>query len=177
AVDHMVAAARGDGFANVPAPAPTWPEALIPQPSPSYPEQDAAKRGRYLAGQFGVCMECHTPHDENDSPIVTRAFEGGRGFPAMQLGLEAPPWPDVIYTSNLTPDESGIKDYDIAKLVKVIKLGIDKDDKPLCPPMPSGAMAPFSGITDADATDIAHYLLSLAPKVNELSSCDIPTGP
>jgi mono/diheme cytochrome c family protein len=175
-VDHMVAAPQAP-FAGTPAPAPTWPEALIPQPSASYPDQAAAKRGRYLAGNIGVCMECHTPY-QGESPIVTRAFEGGRSFPAAQFNLPTPPFPATIYTSNLTPHASGIAGYDIAKLVKAIKQGVDKDNKVICPPMPAGAMAAFEGITDADATDIAHYLLSLAPKENVLdTSCEVPTGP
>jgi mono/diheme cytochrome c family protein len=177
AVDHMVAATQAP-FAGTAAPAPTWPDALIPQPEASYAFQAEAKRGRYLAGQFGVCMECHTPQGEQ-GPDPTRAFQGGRPFRALEeLGLPTPPFPASIYSSNLTPHASGIEGYDVAKLVKAIKQGADKDNKPLCPPMPAGPMAPFAGITDADATDIAHYLLSLAPKENVLpNGCDLPTGP
>jgi mono/diheme cytochrome c family protein len=173
-VEHMVAAAQAP-FAGVPAPAPTWPKELIPEPSPSYPDQAAAKRGRYLAGEFGVCMECHTPHDEMDNPIVTRAFEGGRIFPAAEFGLPVPPFPELIYTSNLTPDQSGIAGYDVAAIVKVLKQGRDKDNTGVCPPMPVGPMGAFAGLTDADAQDIAHYLLSLAPKQNTLpNGCMLP---
>ncbi|MET0285024.1 MAG: hypothetical protein ABW352_11155 [Polyangiales bacterium] len=173
-VDHMVAAPQAP-FAGLPAPAPLWPDALIPQPSASYPQQDAAKRGRYLAGSIGVCMECHSPRNEMDQPLVQRAFEGGRAFPSVQFGFPVPPFPEVIYTSNLTPHQTGIAGYDVAGLVKIIKQGKDKDNAGVCPPMPSGPMGAFAGITDADAQDIAHYLLSLAPKENMLpNGCTAP---
>jgi mono/diheme cytochrome c family protein len=173
-VDHMVKPAQFP-FADVPAPAPLWPDALIPQPRPDYPEQQAALRGRYLAGSIGVCMECHSPRTEMDVPIFERAFEGARAFPRADLGLP-PVFPDVIYTSNLTPDATGIQGYDVSKIVAALKKGVDKDNKGLCPPMPAGPMAAFGGITDADATDIAHYLLSLPPKVNMLPNQCTPPG-
>ncbi|MDB4973130.1 MAG: putative diheme cytochrome c-553 [Myxococcaceae bacterium] len=175
-VDHMVKAAQFP-FADVPAPAPTWPDALIPRPRPEYPDQAAALRGRYLAGSIGVCMECHTAHDEMDIPLVMKPFEGGRAFPSASLGI--PPgsgFPDVIYSSNITPDETGIKNYDVAAVVTALKQGIDEEHKPLCPPMPAGPMAAFGGLTDADAQDIAHYLLSLPPKANTLPNICTPPG-
>lgn len=175
-VDHMVKAAQAP-FADVSAAAPTWPEALIPQPRSDYANLQAAQRGRYLAGQFGVCMECHSPRDAMDAPIATRAFEGGRAFARDALGLP-PVFPETIYTSNLTPDATGIMKYDVAAIVTALKRGVDEEHKPLCPPMPAGPMGAFAGLTDADAQDIAHYLLSLPPKVNAIpAECTPPGAP
>ena len=175
-VDHMVKAAQAP-FADVPAAAPTWPDALIPQPRVDYANVPAAQRGRYLAGQFGICMECHTPRDAMDAPLVTRAFEGGRAFARDGLGLP-PVFPETIYTSNLTPDATGLMKYDVAAIVAALKQGVDEEHKPLCPPMPAGPMGAFGGLTDADAQDIAHYLLSLPPKANAIpAECTPPGAP
>jgi mono/diheme cytochrome c family protein len=150
---------------------------LIPQPQLAYPNQAAALRGRYLAGSFGICMECHSPRDQAGLPIVTRAFEGGRAFGRDELGLP-PVFPENIYSSNLTPDATGIMGYDVPAIVVALKQGLDEEHKPLCPPMPAGPMGAFGGLSDADATDIAHYLLSLTPKANTLpGECTPPGAP
>jgi mono/diheme cytochrome c family protein len=65
---------------DVSEPAARFPHAKIPMPSADYPEHDAALRGRYLAGSFGVCLECHTPRDAQELPLVDKAFQGGRVF-------------------------------------------------------------------------------------------------
>lgn len=175
-VDHTVVASQPP-FADVPAPAPVWPDEFIPQPRADYPDRAAALRGRYLAGSVGVCMECHSPRTESDQPIVTRAFEGGRAFGRAELGLPDV-FPATIYTSNLTPDATGILGYDVAEIVAVLKNGVDEENKPLCPPMPVGPMGAFGGLSDGDAQDIGHYLLSLAPKVNALpNECTPPAPP
>jgi mono/diheme cytochrome c family protein len=174
AVDHTVTNAQPP-FLN-PAQAPRWPDAQIPRPSASYENQQAAERGRYLAGSIGVCMECHTPQ-ENDAPIRTKAFQGGRGFPRAQLGLP-PVFPDVIYTANLTPHATGIQGYTVEDVLRALKHGEDKNQggTPLCPPMPSGPMGPFKDLTDGDARDIAHYLLSLEPAANAIPNDCLPPG-
>jgi len=57
--------------------------------------------------------------------------------------------------------------------VRVLKEGVTPDDKPVCPPMPSGPMGSFARLTDDDALDIANYLLTLPPIENELPICEI----
>jgi mono/diheme cytochrome c family protein len=171
AIDHRVKA-RQAPF-NLDAPAPRFPLDKIPQPKSDYPERDAAMRGRYLAGNVGVCLECHTPRDVTDAPLVDKAFWGGRVFNRDDLGLPMS-LPTSIYTSNITPDATGIQGWSVEDLVKALKAGTDKMGGPLCPPMPSGPMGPFGGITDNDARDIAHYLLSIPAGNNPLDDCSFP---
>jgi mono/diheme cytochrome c family protein len=149
-------------------PAPRWPESMIPSPRSNYPDQEAALRGRYLAGNIGICMECHTPRDNMGSPIIAMAFQGANEFGRLELGLP-PVFPDIIYSANITSDvATGIGDYSVSDIVRVLQNGEDKDQggAPICPPMPAGPMGAFGGLTDRDARDIAHYLLSMPPATN-----------
>jgi mono/diheme cytochrome c family protein len=162
-VDHRVSA-RQAPF-DVDAAAPRFPDAMIPQPSAGYAERSAAMRGRYLAASVGICLECHTPRTAMGAVRVDMAFQGGHEFKRAALGLPAI-FPETIYTSNLTPHATGIEGWSVEDLVKVLKKGEDKDQMgtPICPPMPSGPMGAFAGLTDADAQDMAHYLLSIPPR-------------
>jgi hypothetical protein len=69
----------------------------------------------------------------------------------------------MVYSFNLTPDDTGIKAFSAADIVKVLKQNRDPMGKGVCSPMRS-----WPNMTDGDATDIAHYLLALPPKVNML---------
>lgn len=164
-VEHRVAASQPP-FLAPPTPAPRVPEALIPMPRAEYPERDAALRGRYLAGNIGACLDCHTPREQGQAALE-RAFQGGMQFSRELLGLPQS-YPELIYTANLTPHTTGIADYTVADVVRALKHGEDKDGGTLCPPMPAGPLGPFGGLSDEDASDIAHYLLSLPPGDNPI---------
>jgi len=151
-------------FLPPPAPVPRVPEAMIPLPRAEYAEQAAALRGRYLAGNIGACLDCHTPRAQG-RPALERAFQGGMSFRRELLELP-PDYPELIYTANLTPHATGIADYAVADIVRALRHGEDKDGGSLCPPMPAGPLGPLAGLSEADATDIAHYLLSLPAAEN-----------
>jgi hypothetical protein len=59
--------------------------------------------------------------------------------------------------------------------VKVLKQGLDRDGKGICPPMPVGPNGAFGHLKPADATDIANYIKSLPPAVNMIvDMCTFP---
>jgi mono/diheme cytochrome c family protein len=161
-VDHTVRPSQAPFLAPA-RPAPRVPDSAIPEPRAGYPDRAAALRGRYLAGSVGTCMNCHTPRGANGIALE-RAFQGGMKFERRGLGLPDG-YPDVIYSPNLTPHATGIGAYSVEKLVRAVKHGEDGNQRGerLCPPMPAGPDGSFGGLTDADATDIAHYLSSLEP--------------
>lgn len=147
----------------------------IPEPESGDPNYESAMRGRYLAAQAGACLECHTPESDPGTPEprdLSRSFAGGRMFARDALGLP-PIFPETIYTRNLTSDDTGLAEWSAADIVRVLKEGLTPDDKPVCPPMPSGPMGPYVRLTDDDAMDIANYLLTLPPVENELPICEI----
>jgi mono/diheme cytochrome c family protein len=90
-------------------PAAPIPENRIPHTTlaSNDPNYASAERGRYLAGA-SVCIDCHTvPAEASAVPVkLDSLFAGGRGF---EFG---PPFPDVIFSANITPDDStGIGQY------------------------------------------------------------------
>jgi mono/diheme cytochrome c family protein len=170
AIDHMVSANQAPFNVQPSAPAERWPDALIPSPRPDYPDQRAALNGRYLAGSLGGCMDCHTARNADNTPIKTKAFQGGRRFTTASVA-------EPYFSPNLTPHATGIADFSVDDIVRAIKRGEDKNQgySKLCPPMPSGPMGAYGMMSDADARDIAHYLLSLPPVENVIAvDCQLP---
>ena len=164
---------RGASF-DVPAPAPPVTLAKIPTPRAEYPFKEAAMRGRYLAGQVGLCMECHTtklPPGPTSPSVLdeNKLFQGGESFTGI-LG------PTVIITSkNLTSDvATGLGSWSFEQVAAAIKDGKDKDGKGICPPMPSG-MAGYGNLTETDLSDITHYIRSLPAAANAVADmCTFP---
>ncbi|MDR2272926.1 MAG: cytochrome c [Sphingobacterium sp.] len=78
---------------------------LIPRtPKPIYKTElkNAVDSGRYLV-MLAACNDCHTPKKWDDSFDTKRAFMGGIEFPMPTGGF--------VHSANLTPDESGIGDW------------------------------------------------------------------
>ena len=167
-VEHAIPR-RGPEF-DLPGPANYLDLALVPEPMSGYAEPEAALRGRYLASQAGVCVECHTRHIMGDPNVLDYAalFAGGEEF---EVGL-----PTVPISKNLTSDaETGLGDWSTDDIVKVIQKGTDKHGDGICPPMPVGPLGAFGGMTDADVLDVAHYIKSLPPVVHAIEDvCKFP---
>jgi mono/diheme cytochrome c family protein len=176
-VDHTVPG-NDPPFLPPAAPAPAIDAATVPMPTTV---NASTMNGRYLAGLAGACIDCHTPlTDPADfrSLDPSKFFAGGRAFPAALLGVPSPPFPDVIFTVNLTPHATGLAEYTAADIVRVLHDGVAPDGSGICPPMPAGPMAPFGGLTDSDAADIAAYLQALPPVENQVpGTCAAPAAP
>lgn len=169
-VDHAVPASTGIFVLEEPV-NPVDVD-TIPLPDENYPERDAALRGRYIAGEIGGCLECHTPHQQGaDVLLPADYFKGGEMF---QIGL-----PVQVISKNLTSDAStGLGSWTVDDIVRTLKEGEDKEGAGVCPPMPVGPMGVYGQLTDRDALDIAHYIKSLPATVNLVSDeCTWPLPP
>jgi mono/diheme cytochrome c family protein len=137
---------------------------VVPMPLPGYAEPEAALRGRYLATQ--ACLICHSGHVDPDPRWIdySKLFAGGEEF---DVGL-----PTIAFAPNITSDlETGIGDWSLDDILRVIREGTDPQGDGICPPM-GGAP---SGLTEADALDVAHYIKSLPPVVGERAEvCPFP---
>ena len=176
-VDFRPAANQAPFDPPPPTPAPPIDLAFVPSVPPDSATAASAARGRYLAAV--ACINCHT-RDVMVPPGMlpidnTKLFAGGRAFPAALFGVPVPPFPMNIYSQNLTQDATGLMGWTADDVKKVLKMGKDKMDKGVCPPMPAGPMGAFVNLTDADATDIANYIVTLPAKANMLpNQCTLP---
>jgi mono/diheme cytochrome c family protein len=149
----------------------------IPLPLATYPQIESALRGRYLAAESGLCVECHTTKLPPGPDVLdaTKLFQGGEDFsPFFAATLMIHP-----VSKNLTSDTTtGLGTWTTADIVKVLKQGKDKDGKGICPPMPVGPNGGYGLLTDGDALDIANYIKSLPPAVNMVPDmCSFPPMP
>lgn len=162
---------------DVPAPSDYLDPTTIPTPAATYPQRDSALRGRYLATEIGLCIECHTPHLQTGTkPLDTsKFFWGGEDFSSFFAGtLNIHP-----VSANLTSDPTtGLGNWTAAQVVTVLHQGVDDQGVGLCPPMPVGPQGAYGGLTDQDALDIANYIKSLPPAVNDVGpACVWPPVP
>lgn len=158
---------------DVPIPAPAPPLQADEMPMPTV-ESDATMRGRYLA--TAACITCHTPLVEpTDFRTLdkTKLFAGNNMFASAVLGYPSPPFPQVIHSTNLTPHSTTGLDYTKEQLIDLLKTAKDKTGGNVCPPMPiKGA---YQGLTDADMSDLADYILALPPIDNVIAgTCVAP---
>jgi mono/diheme cytochrome c family protein len=112
--------------------------------------KDEVKYGAYLGNALGHCMDCHTPWTKG-IPDMARVGSGGNPFNG--------PW-GVAVSRNLTPHESGLKDWSNAEIERAIRDGVRKDGSPLKPPM---AFAWYKHISAPDMKALIAYLRSLKP--------------
>ncbi|HEY2900024.1 MAG TPA: c-type cytochrome [Polyangia bacterium] len=144
-------------FATQPA-AAQWTPAdptLLPIPGTGAPAD--APNGKYLATL--LCATCHTVNTAATAPLhidESKGFQGGKTSSIAGDGGTT-----MFQSANLTPDMTGIKDWMVSDVVTAIKMAKDKMGKTLCSPMRANAT-----ITDADATAVADYLLSLTAVPN-----------
>jgi len=158
-----------------PVPATAIPDTTLAATDANY---ESAVRGKYLAGNIGICMECHTERTTTAVPLdVNKLFAGGEKFNSAELGLPVPPFPAEIVSRNITPHANGIQGWTAQAVADALKKGVDKDNIPLCPPMPAGAMQAFGGLTDQDALDIGNYVTTLPPIDNGVLPNCVPPSP
>jgi mono/diheme cytochrome c family protein len=130
---------------NMPLP-PSYGPAVgqIKAPSPS----DKVKYGEYLAN-IGHCMECHTPRDERGQIQRALLGAGGQAFTG--------PWGESV-ARNLTPHQTGLKDWTDEQIANAIRKGVDRTGQHYKPPMGYDF---YSRINDADMGALIAYLRSL----------------
>ena len=163
------------------APAPPIPVASIPDTTlpASDPQYAIAEQGRYLAGEVGFCLDCHTPWRLGITPPLdlTRVFAGNRAFSSREW-VVPPPAPAVVYSYNVTPDPSGIGGWPPAWVVLAIQTGSTPGCPVLCRPMPSGPTGGLGGILAQDATDIGVYLTTIPPLPggDDVPQCPVGDG-
>ena len=118
-------------------------------------QQTLIKQGEYLA-RAGDCVACHTAKDG-------KPFAGG-------LPMETPI--GLIYSTNITPDKSGIGAYSFDDFDKAVRHGIAKNGDTLYPAMPYPS---YARVTETDMQALyAYFMNGVKPVAQENKAVDIP---
>lgn len=147
------------------------------------------KRGKMLV-DFGDCTACHTPWlmtPRGPRPDSTKYLSGhpaGMLDPAPALPFPwmaatthsmtawAGPW-GISYSSNLTPDSSGLGIWTEEMFIKAIRTGKHFGvSRPIMPPMPIEAIRT---LPDEDLKAIFAYLRTIKPIPNVVPDYAPPT--
>lgn len=129
--------------------------ALFSSCSVSAAESDLIKQGEYLA-RAGDCVACHTA-------------KGGKPF-AGGLPMETPI--GVIYSTNITPDKTGLGDYSFEDFDKAVRHGVAKSGSTLYPAMPYPS---YARVSDSDMQALyAYFMKGVEPVAQENKDSDIP---
>lgn len=118
------------------------------------------ERGRYLAHNVAVCMDCHSTRDWNAfaGPLVTGTEgKGGEVFP------EEAGFPGTLYAPNITP--AGIGHWTDGELIRAFTTGVNREGRPLFPLMP---YPNYAKLSTEDVHAIVAYIRSLAPIENKV---------
>ena len=114
------------------------------------PASNTVKYGEYLAN-IGHCMHCHTLPGDKGLVQRDKLGAGGQVFEG--------PWGASV-SRNLTPHETGLKNWSNTQIATVLHEGVDRDGQHYKPPM---AFDFYKNINDADTSALIAYLRSLKP--------------
>jgi mono/diheme cytochrome c family protein len=124
---------------------------LLAAPAPD----PLVSQGEYLA-RAGDCVACHTA-------------KGGKPF-AGGLGMETPI--GTVYSTNITPDPSGIGGYSFEAFDQAVRHGVGKDGSSLYPAMPYPS---YASVSDADMRALyAYFMQGVEPVAEPNKASDIP---
>jgi mono/diheme cytochrome c family protein len=116
--------------------------------SPSTAEQ--VQRGKYLVLHVAMCVQCHTPRDQQGRLDETRLLQGA------PMPVPAPPFPSFAWAFR-APALAGLPGLAAKDTISLLQTGKRPDGSSPNPPMP-----PFR-FTPEDATAVVAYLESLTP--------------
>ncbi|WAC00466.1 MULTISPECIES: cytochrome c [Pseudomonas] len=113
------------------------------------------KKGEYLA-RAGDCVACHTA-------------KGGKPF-AGGLPMQTPI--GTVYSTNITPDVTGIGQYSFEDFDLAVRKGVAKDGSTLYPAMPYPS---YARVTDEDMRALyAYFMQGVQPVAQPNKATDIP---
>jgi mono/diheme cytochrome c family protein len=131
---------------------------LPPVQMSNYPA-DRVEQGRYLVKLLG-CGSCHTDGVLVGKPDAELVLAGSHVGIATSDPLTTSN-PGVVYPPNITPDRrTGIGDWTLEQVVKLLQSGVDRHGNQTLPVMP---WMNYSGLLPEDAKAIAMYLKSIPP--------------
>ena len=127
-------------------------------------------RGKYLANNVAVCMDCHSTRDWGiySAPLKEGNFGGGGEEFNSQLGF-----PGNFYAPNITP--AAIGQWTDGEIFRAVTTGVSKDGHALFPIM---GYQRFGKMDEEDVLSIIAYIRTLAPVEHKVpvSKADFPVN-
>lgn len=126
------------------------------------------ERGKYLATNVAVCMDCHSSRDwsQYSGPLVPGTLgKGGETFD-QKFGF-----PGAFYSRNITPAK--LKNWTDGEIFRAITSGVNKDGKALFPVMPHPN---YGKLNQEDIHNIIAYLRTIPAIENEVQE-SVPDFP
>jgi hypothetical protein len=116
---------------------------------------ERVERGRYLANNVAVCLDCHSTRDWSrfSGPIVS----GTEGTGGEHFGRDEG-FPGNFYAANITP--AGIARYTDGELERVITRGVTKERRAIFPVMPYPR---YAALCQDDLDALVAYVRTLRP--------------
>lgn len=110
-------------------------------------EESAVARGRYLTHDVAMCVQCHTPRDEEGRLLASELFRGAPvparpTIPGLEWALRA-------------PNIAGLVGFTDEEVIQLLTAGRAESRARPRPPMPSYRLSP------EDARAVVAYLRSL----------------
>ncbi len=145
-----VALVVGVSLAAVAAPPKTPPPPAAAKDAGAPPAAAAdplVERGRYLVHDVALCVQCHSPRDENGNLVESKLLTGGRI-------LFASPFPGRPWAYH-APNIRGMIGYTEPEGIRLLTEGLTRGGTPPLPPMHRFHMS------REDARAVVAYLKSL----------------
>ncbi|MBT3603039.1 MAG: cytochrome C [Candidatus Latescibacteria bacterium] len=116
------------------------------------------ERGRYLANNVAVCIDCHSTRDKNHftAPPLPGTEGKGGGLFTKEEGL-----PGTLVAPNITPAALG--NWTDGEILRAITSGVNKNGNALFPLMP---YLSYGNMTQNDVFAVIAYLRTLKPIKN-----------
>jgi cytochrome c551/c552 len=119
-------------------------------------DEQTLKNGRYLVESVLACGNCHSG-TAGTFGTPGQPLSGGRSYDTPEFRVTA---------GNLTSDvDTGLGDWTVDDLKRVLVQGVRPDGVPLAPAMPWGF---FKALTSEDLDAVANYVISLPPVRNAI---------
>ena len=121
--------------------------------------QERIERGKYLANNVMLCMDCHSQRDYSKfaAPMKPGTFGAGGELFGDEMGL-----PGNFYSPNITPHH--LKDWTDGELFRAITTGVSRDGRALIPIMP---YLNFGETDKEDIYSVIAYIRTLEPIQND----------
>jgi len=143
----------------------TYPKA-IPVPNVKVqPTAERIERGRYLANNVALCMDCHSTRDfsKYSGPIKPGTEGMGGEVMGREMGL-----PGIIPVKNITPAALG--NWTDGEIIRALTSGVNKHGDALFPIMP---YPNFIQMSEEDLYAIVAYIRTLKPIENEVGEKEL----